>query len=329
MPAPGSIDGDPASGIAARPRRLLLAGVRHHRGAPAVLRRARGARRRPPQGVVRSRHPARRCRPALRRGLLPPAAERRRLAGGDQPAHRSAGARRAADRDPGDGRSRRCRGPGAGVARRRRLHPALPARHERARQSARGDRGHQPAVRRRRAAPAPPGDRPRHRRRAGPASARTGAPGVPHQRGPRRIPRPRTGPGMDRTGPVVRRGDRGGTRRRTVHHPHARAGRHRPVPPRPVRAVLRHVRQGMRGHVRGALRAGPARRRAGRQVQHGGDGPAPRRPLERCRQAPRRRVETDVRRDVAGAAPRRTPRSVTSPTACTPARGSATGSINC
>ena len=69
-------------------RRLLLPRVRHHRGAAAVLRRPRRARRRPPEGVARSRRAARRRRPALHRGLLPPAPQRRRLAGGALPAPR-------------------------------------------------------------------------------------------------------------------------------------------------------------------------------------------------------------------------------------------------
>ena len=47
--------------------RLLLPGVRHHRGAAAVLRRPRHPRRRPPQGRQRPRRPDRRRRPALPR----------------------------------------------------------------------------------------------------------------------------------------------------------------------------------------------------------------------------------------------------------------------
>ena len=40
-------------------------------------------------------------------------------------------------------------------------------------------------------------------------------------------------------GPQLRRGARGGPRRHGVHHPHAGAGRHRPLPARAGRAVLR------------------------------------------------------------------------------------------
>ena len=231
------------------------------------------------------------------------------------------GARRAADGHPGERRSRRCRRAGARVACRRRVHPAVPARHERARQPAGSDRCDEPPVRRRRAAPTAPGDRPRHRWRQGVARPRPHTAGVPHERGPCRVPRSGAGPRMDRAGPVVRRSDRSRSRRWPVHHAHAGAGRHRPVPARPVRAVLRHLRQGVRGHLRRAVRARPTRRRARRQVQHGRDGPAARRTIERGRQTPRRRLPRDVRWDVAGAARRPTHRSVTSPTACTPAHG--------
>ena len=57
--------------------------------------------------------------------------------------------------------------------------------------------------------------------------------------------------------------------------------------------------------VRRAVRPRRARRRAGRQVQHGRDGPAPRRPLERRRQAARRRQPGDVPGPVARARRRR------------------------
>ena len=68
--------------------RVLLPGVRHHRGAAAVLRRPRDPRRRPPQDGLRPRRPHHRRGPALPAGLLPPVAERRRLAAGDVPAAR-------------------------------------------------------------------------------------------------------------------------------------------------------------------------------------------------------------------------------------------------
>ena len=65
--------------------RLLLAGVRHRRSAPAVLRRPRRARRRPSEGVLRPRRAARRRRAVLPPRLLPPRAVGRRLAAGALP----------------------------------------------------------------------------------------------------------------------------------------------------------------------------------------------------------------------------------------------------
>ena len=68
--------------------RLLLPGVRHHRGAAAVLRRARHPRRRPPQDRLRPRRADHRRRPALPARLLPPVAVPRGLAAGDLPGPR-------------------------------------------------------------------------------------------------------------------------------------------------------------------------------------------------------------------------------------------------
>ena len=73
-----------ARGLLVALGRLLLAGVRHQRGTAAVLRRPRRARRRPPQGFVGPRRPAHRRRPAVHRGLLPPAPRRQRLAAGER-----------------------------------------------------------------------------------------------------------------------------------------------------------------------------------------------------------------------------------------------------
>ena len=76
------------------PDRLLLPGVRHHRGAAAVLRRPRHPRRRPPEGRQRPRRPAGRRRPALPRRLLQAVALPRGLAARAVPRPRP---RRAAD----------------------------------------------------------------------------------------------------------------------------------------------------------------------------------------------------------------------------------------
>ena len=111
-------------------------------------------------------------------------------------------------------------------------------------------RRHRPALRRRQRAPAAPGDAARHRRRPRaarvlPAHRCARRPSVPHQRGPRRLPRPRAHPRADR-GPraVLRRGPRGGPRRHALHHPHPGARRHRPVRPRPGRPALRRRQRG-------------------------------------------------------------------------------------
>ena len=74
--------------------RLLLAGVRHHRRAAAVLRRPRHPGRRPPQGRQRPRRADHRRRPALPARLLQAVAVPRGLAAGELPGPRP---RRAAD----------------------------------------------------------------------------------------------------------------------------------------------------------------------------------------------------------------------------------------
>ncbi len=89
--------------------RLLLARVRHHRGAAAVLRRPRHPRRRPPQGGQRPRRPDHRRGAALPARLLQAGALGRGLAAGDLPGARP---RRAADlaaarRRPASARSSR------------------------------------------------------------------------------------------------------------------------------------------------------------------------------------------------------------------------------
>ena len=57
--------------------------------------------------------------------------------------------------------------------------------------------------------------------------------GVPHQRGPRRLSRSRAHPQADHLRwPALGRSGGGGPGRHRVHHPHARARRHRPLSPR-------------------------------------------------------------------------------------------------
>ena len=97
-------------------------------------------------------------------------------------------------RRPGRGRPGRRPAGRPRVEGRRRAGAALPARRRRRREPARPARHHRPPLRRRHRAPAAPGDPPRHRRRARPRRARHRRPGVPHQRGPRRVPRPRAHP---------------------------------------------------------------------------------------------------------------------------------------
>ena len=200
--------------LAAQGDRLLLPGVRHHLGAPAVLRRPRHPRRRPPQDGQRPRRTPDRRRPALPVRLLPPAVLARGLAAGELPAARP---RRPADhaaararRHAGAGahrRSRRDRARGARLRRPGRPRAAAAARHRHRGEPGPAARGDRPPLRRHHRAPAAPGAAPRHRRGPRPAHVRAdhrrrAARGVPHQRGPRRLPRPRAHP---RAAPSPRR----------------------------------------------------------------------------------------------------------------------------
>ena len=231
--------------LAAAPRRLLLARVRPHRDPAAVQRRPRRARRRPPEGGERPRRPARRDRAALRRGLLPPAPQRRRLPGGAVPParpERAGAARHRASRSSSTSAGDDRQGPGVAGRRSAACTLYLLDTHVEG-NSPDGVDDHRPPLRRRRRAPAAPGDRARHRRRQGAARARPAPRGVPHQRGPRRVPVVRADARAGRpTGLTVRRGRRGGARRRRVHHAHARAGRHRPVRAVADGEVLRSLR---------------------------------------------------------------------------------------
>ena len=241
----------PAAGRRRRPAprgdRLLLPGVRHHRGAAAVLRRPRHPGRRPPQGRQRPRRADHRRRPALPARLLPAVAVPRRLAAGDLPGPRP---RRPAALAAARGRRRRAPRSRSGcptgpplVARRSgwpgRPRPAAAARLRRRGEPPSTTRRHRPALRRQHRAPAAPGDAARHRRRAGaprllPAHRRTrrprcstptrATPASSASSGSASSPSPRTARAR------LRRGPRGRPRRHRLHHAHPGAGRHRPLP---------------------------------------------------------------------------------------------------
>ena len=268
---------------AARPAldRLLLPRVRHRRGAPAVLGRPRRARRRPPEGGQRPRAcPLTGIGLFYRHGYFRQALDGR---GWQQERFPRLDPRAMALSPVKDVRvgvelaGRAGVRPGAGGA--GRPHVALPARHRHRRQRRRAPPGDRPPLRRRTRAAHPPGDRARHRRPARAARSRQGARGLPPERGPRRLPRARAHPPGDaRRRAQLRRGPHGRPTGAGVHHPHRRARRHRPLPPRADRAVLLELVPRLRAQPRRPdgprPRAGHAR---GRAVQHGHAQPAPRR----------------------------------------------------
>ncbi len=197
-------------------------------------------------------------------------------------------------------------------------------------------RRHRPAVRRQHRAPAAPGDAARHRRRARDPRL---LPDHRRHRPPRSSTPTRATPASSASsgsassprtsGAQLRRGPRGLPRRHGVHHAHAGPGRHRPVPARPGRAVLRRRQRLPRRPGRPdprARRRGLRGRRPG-DVQHGGDG-LPARAARQRRLAAARRGQP--RACSAGSGRSSTPtsaRSPRSPTACTrrpgwPARSS-------
>ena len=175
-------------------------------GAAAVLRRPRHPGRRPPQGVLRPRHPAGGRRPVLPPRLLQAGARPRRLAAGElpRPRPRRAAADRAprARRQPSDGLHRPPRRPrpgGPDPRRPRRSRAAAAPRHRHRGEQRPLPRRDRPALRRQLRAPAAPGAAPRRGRRTRPAGVvahhrRPGARGLPRQRGSRRLPRHRAHP---------------------------------------------------------------------------------------------------------------------------------------
>ena len=255
-----------------------------------------------------------------RHGLLPAVAVARRLAAGDLPGPRP---RRppavAAARGGRLGREDRDRPALGGVADRPHLgrpgrpRPAAAARLRRGGEQRGHPHRHRPPVRRQHRAPPAPGDAARHRRRARdprllPAHRRHRARGLPHQRGPRRLPRPRADPRAHRGHrPVLRGGPRGLPRRHGVHHAHAGPGRHRPLPARPRRAVLRRRQRLPRrpGRPDPVPRRRAVRRRRPGHVQHGGDGLPARAARQRRLAAARRRQPRHVRWPLAAVRRRR------------------------
>ena len=194
---------------------LLLARVRDHRGAAAVLRRPRHPGRRSPEGGQRPRRPADRRRPAVPARVLHPVPVGRGLAGravpGQRPERPAAdpAARRRGQPGPDLGRARRRRGAGrAGLDRPGRAGAAAAAGLLRGGERAVAAGGDRPAIRRRHRAPAAPGAAARHRRRAGRPgllrrhrARRAGR--LPHQRGPRGLPGRGAHPGVRRARPAA------------------------------------------------------------------------------------------------------------------------------
>ena len=110
--------------------------------------------------------------------------------------------------------------------------PALPARHQRARERPGRPRHHRRALRRRPGGAHPPGDRAGHRRHARAGGAGHPPAGLPHERGPLGLPGAWSGSASscETHGLDFREARAGRGRGHALHHPHAGAGRHRPLP---------------------------------------------------------------------------------------------------
>ena len=229
---------------------LLLARVRHRRGGPAVLGRPRGAGRRPPEVGVGPRGAAGGHRALLPPRLLPPVPDRGRLAAGAVPGPRplrhGAGAvrRRSGSRSTWPARpwSPRSGRPRSGA---RPCTCSTPTSRRTATTSSWSPTGSTAATSSTGSA-----------RRCCSASAASG----PSRRSACRctvfhtneghagflgLERIRTPHGARRA--VLPRGAGGGAGRGGVHHPHPRAGRHRPVPPGADGEVLRRPGPGRAG----------------------------------------------------------------------------------
>ena len=294
--------------------RLLLHGVRPHRGAAELLGRARRARGRPPQVGLRPGGPPDRGRLALPLRLLPPGSVVGGLAGralpGDRSARVAAGGAHRRGRPPGGGQGRHARSPHVarqGVEGTGGTGSAAAAGQRSAGQRRRAPRHHRPALRRRRRAQDPSADPRRCRRGAGrarllPAHRASAARGLPHQRGPRRFPGAGAHQGAaDRPGVGLRPGHGRCSGRDGVHHAHPGPGRYRPVPGGPGAALLRR-RVPAAAASGGACRsrAGAGRRGQPGHVQHGAHGAAAGAARERGLGAARRSDPQDVPQPLAG-----------------------------
>ena len=188
------------------------------------------------------------------------------------------------------------------LGRQRRPGAAAAARHRRRGEPRPLPRRHRPALRRQHRAPAAPGAAARRRRRPRPARLRPHhrrprARGLPHQRGPRRLPRPRADPRAHR-----RRGRPAARlrhRARGLAAPAPSSPPTRPVPAGIDRFPRELVEQYFGGNSpdpRRARRADPGARRRGlrrrrrRRLQHGGHGLPPRPARQRRLRAARPRV---------------------------------------
>ena len=317
----------------AAPDRLLLARVRHHRGAAAVLRRPGHPRRRPPQVRLRPRRADRRRRPVLQDRLLQAVAYRDGWQQETYPVLDPDGLPlsllREADGTPvpvtlalPGGRALHAHVWRAQVGR----VPLLLLDSD---VQANDDAGRSVTDRLY-------GGGGEHRLQqemllgiGGVRALRlwsrlTGAPTpgrLPHQRGPRRLPRRRAHPRARRTRARadLRRGARGRARGHGVHHPHPGA-RPASTGSAPTRSSSTSAATTPCGRARSsgssARRRGlPGRR--GRRVQHGRHGPAPRAARQR-RLAAARRGQPRRCSTASGRASTTTRcRSPRSPTACT------------
>ncbi len=288
---------------AARPAaRLLLRRVRPPSFDPDLLRRPRGAGRRPPEEHERPGRAGGRRRPALPRRLRPPADRRRRLAAGPLRADRRRGAAGRALAGSG----RRAAALRRRAARQGRLPAGLaraggPRRPAAARRPRRGElggrsRSDRAALRRRPGDPHPAGDPARRRRLSRPRQARHPAFGAAPQRGALRLRAAGMGAPAGRArGADRRRGAAPGAVGERLHHPHAGAGGSRPFPggprPAPSRAARGRSRDaGVRGD--GARLGSPVRLRRAVSADRAGAAALP--PLERRLGAARPGVPPDV-----------------------------------